>query len=1079
MKPTLLLIVKFITYLKIIIVCFINDLLNNHVLDLIEENNKRALSNNRSSHSSNNNNDKSNSPLLSSNDNDDFDSRARSLPSILGDGPTDIPNVKVSPSGPSFPCLTTPSSNISIIEEEGGGGEKKSHSNELKIGDDDEDTSTIQLHDIDYEDEENDNISIGITDKSAPYKVNALAIINMIMLIMMRYGYHKTSYSNQKINSQSADKMNVVIIPAILTAVDYTICENYPIITRFLKNIVLLEVYGNLTAFNFNTFLKFAVWLVFLSIYLSTIKFNDFAKKTLNNLETHNNFKLFQVSLNGKFVLFRFALFGFLLIFMPLVTLVPLLIILKMIIAIAQVINLRFEKQDDPYHIFKICLTIMTWVCSVTVFGEPSYAKFPSQNIKTFKWFRSKNDVLWASVVFIIKRICLIMACKYFALLALDYKLTLVPIEEASDDMNLHFLKTPINLFKNKDENENENEKVIAKCDFIESNKIDSEFDDEEGGDVRSQSNMGVKQDDFSAVVFLTNKRLIKWTNDGYRNVTRDTFKKFSWNFFMKKFYGRELEIKELFNFKEFDINLDHGFFNIGEEEEDEDEIDLIKKTECNLLISSCKKQFAWIHYAAKNSILKMVYFDLTSDQPSIKQFDFNDLVISDIAENYFFQEGPLGQDPAQAFVIVLKSAEIIEINLIKESVSRKKLPLVQNIDHWIRLKTDRLAERCIIYDTSKKYIGHYVKFRGWKILPFPMDTSQLGSNHNNNINKKKHSLASVKMGQSKSMMINGGSGMMNNSSSKFFKMAPMLHQNSEPLTRLNPMVGNNIKKETILKIDSLEHLGFICQVSDGDSNCDMQKNSIAKWNIKLIECSSGKIMKTFSIDSKNVILDSIRITHERDLKFCGFCGFLSCKKIHLHYLVKQEKQHNSDIPLLNDTSDYKLVVLDLVNNRVKNVKKQRICFRIERDEREVRCYGLNNSVEFKKIYKLNNCIGEPIFNSFNDEYCFIEASKKKNECIKDCNSLNRHFVKINLETLGNMVYLPIDKCSDMNINHLESFDNFKYNIPKPSTDEEIRRTDLQELENDIKEIGKNNKSLALKLKYLYNPADGSICYYY
>lgn len=1028
MATPLLFITKLITYLKIINVCFINELLDYHVIDLIYENSSRSLSNRSSNRSKNAITNKSDTLDIL-----EEDERTRSIPVLLGDHNHTISDCRVSPRGPTFPPLITVSSQIT-------GDKEKEKENPLSVAEEDNESSFLLQDD----EKSQKAISDSLNTKRSGYKVNLLAAICMMLLLMMRIGYQQSSTSNLMRGVRNSDGLNKVILPATLTAADYTVCETYPVVTRFLMNIMLLEVYANLTSFNFNLALKFTVWLSFLAIHISTMKFNKFAIRTLNNLETHDNFKLFQVSLNNNLVIFRILVFAFLGIYMPLLTLIPLILLIKMIISIVQVINLRFEKQDDPYHLFKVFLTIMTWICSITVFGPPSSEKSQLQMI-FYNKFGFKNHTLWFNLIFVIKRFCLIMACKYFALLTFDYKLTLVPLPAIPDVLNLHIFRQPISLFgssKYRDEH------ILAKCFFIETVKVE---DEEEIKNAEGK--------DFSAVVFLTNKRLVKWTNDGYSNVTRDTFSNFSWPFFKKNFLGRELEVTELLNFNHHLIDLKHGGFpeKLGKEN-----IDLFTERESRLIVSFCKRQFSWIHYINETSF-KVTYFDIESELSTIKQFDFNDIQMDDIVTCYFFQEGPLGQDPAQYLIFILKSAEVIEINLASQKVTKRKLNLLQKVDHWVRLKTDRIAERCVIYDGGKKYIGHYVKFRGWKILPFPMDASQVISSKN-----VVPTMGGSKMSASKSMMSNFGgtkTGMIAGGSK--FKMTPMLHQTSDPLTRMDSRTEDSSKREIILKIDTLEHLGFICEVGE---NSESKKSET--WFVKLIECASGKVMKTFIINNKNVLLDSIKISHERNLQFCGFCGFLSCKKLHLHYLVTNGTKNNKG------HVNYQLVVYDLINNRVNNVKKQRICFRNERDDREVRCYGLNKSVEFKMVYKLINAVSKPVYNPYNDEYCYVKFENKEKRCLKESGCESHIFLKISLAHLGKAIQIPIDR-SNNNLEALVPFNGFRYTIPKPSTDEEIRRTDLLELENDVKEIDKKGSSEILNLKYLYNTADDCIFYYY
>ncbi|XBW37577.1 hypothetical protein QEN19_003158 [Hanseniaspora menglaensis] len=990
--------IKFLTYFKIVKVCFINDLLENHVLNLIDENNKRSLSNREATRESIKNK-RTFSSRSHTFDSIVDDERERSIPMMLGEQLQSLSDIKVSPNGPSFPSMMNLSDQMN-----------KEDSIDERFKEEEENYLLIKHM------EENFDVNKS-GGKNAGNKINILALFNVILLLMIRYGNYESNTKNFNKGIFKHDRLNIVILPAILSALDYTICQNYTILAKFLKNIMLLEVYANLTCFNFNIPLKFAVWLFFLIVYISSLKYNEFAKKTLNNLQSHINFKIFQLNLDFKDLIIKISPFASLCVYMPLTTLIPLVIILQMISTMGQVVNMRFKKQDDPYHLFKIFLTTMTWLCSITVFGESKYVFLVDDK---HSWLSSTKNFFRLNIIFFIKRICLVMACKYFALIVVDYKLTLVPLKITPDDITLHKMSVPLKLFE---KNKIKNEKIIAKCNFIESVAVET----------NSNDIIGNKTEDFTTVVFFTNKRLVKWSIDSYREVDNETFTMVSWNFFKENFQSRALEITDLMNFRDLkdELGLNSHKFDIDTE-----------YTE--LLVSNSKNQFMCLYNNDCGKSVSLIYFDIQSETRNIKQFELDNISREEIVAKYFFLEGSLGTDPAQSFLVVTKLAESIEINLTSGRIIKKKLNVVQNVDNWVKLKTNRVTDRCIIYDSLSKYIGQYVKFRGWKILPFPTELSQ--------------NITSYGMKGSKSML--GGMAL---GTSKF-KMAPMTQQRSEPLSRMKPNELIDNHAETIIKITALEHLGYIYQITETIND----KN---KWLVRLIECTSGKIMKEIKIENKDVILSSIKMSHERELKFCGFCGFLSCKKLQLHYLVKQKSKLNKN------TVDYNMVVIGLINNKARNIKRQRICFRVERDNRDVRCYGLNNTVEFKKVYKIKNTFNAPVYNPFANEYCVVRYSDQIGTNRKNDGYGKKEFLKVNLGTLGKMIHLPIDaRNTDY---QLVPFDNFKYSIPKPATDQEIRKSDLQELENDTKDVKKNIPTSVLKLKYLYNPSDDSIAYYY
>lgn len=106
MKNFILLLTKFSTYFKMIIVCFINNLVDKHIIDVLNE--SRTLSKVNMSRSNNTSQAESfhsekrdfSFPLI---DMDTEDLRSRSLPHILGD-PL-VSDIKVLPSGPKFPAI--------------------------------------------------------------------------------------------------------------------------------------------------------------------------------------------------------------------------------------------------------------------------------------------------------------------------------------------------------------------------------------------------------------------------------------------------------------------------------------------------------------------------------------------------------------------------------------------------------------------------------------------------------------------------------------------------------------------------------------------------------------------------------------------------------------------------------------------------------------------------------------------------------------------------------------------------------------------------------------------------------------
>lgn len=255
-----------------------------------------------------------------------------------------------------------------------------------------------------------------------------------------------------------------------------------------------------------------------------------------------------------------------------------------------------------------------------------------------------------------------------------------------------------------------------------------------------------------------------------------------------------------------------------------------------------------------------------------------------------------------------------------------------------------------------------------------------------------------------------------------------------------------------------MEHLGFIYEIVENETEYKH------KWVIRLLDCITGKRIKQFEINKKNVDLDSIRITHEKDLKFCGFCGFLSCKKLHLHYMEANP-----------NTKETSLNIIVLINGRVKNMKKQRICFRTERDSRDIRCHGIQEMSEVVKKIKIPEKNADLIYNSYEDSYVFFSKKNKSK------------FFKVNLD-LFKVSSIPYTFESHVfGKDQVIGFDNFKYNIPKAIADEEIRRKDLKELENDKEELmyeedGIKKRRLLKdenkRIRYLYDIKENRIYYY-
>lgn len=230
------------------------------------------------------------------------------------------------------------------------------------------------------------------------------------------------------------DRLNVVVIPAVLTMIDYTVCSDYLTSSKFLKNLTLLEVYHNLNSLDYNLKLKMAVWLTANLAFVMNLKFNKFVLRTINGLESYDIFRLFQVTLNNKLVYFRLIIFYSLYRIIPLGTLLPLIVLMKMMMALTQIMNLRFVQQKDPYNLFKISMTCLVWLVSCVAFGQA----------KSYEYLLSKRS----NLVYMFKRLCVLMACKYYAILVFDYKLTLIPLSAYMHENKLNMLKKPLFLFK-------------------------------------------------------------------------------------------------------------------------------------------------------------------------------------------------------------------------------------------------------------------------------------------------------------------------------------------------------------------------------------------------------------------------------------------------------------------------------------------------------------------------------------------------------------------------------------------------------------------------------------------------------
>lgn len=1062
MKNVILLLTKLSTYLKMTMVCFINNLVDKHIIDVLNE--SRTLSKVNMSRSNNTSQAESfhsekrefSFPIV---DVEKEDIRSRSLPHILGD-PL-VSDIKVSPSGPAFPA---------ILEE------PEMQTNEVVEA---YKKKKFLFTKFDFK-----TFIVDNTKLSASMKILIYTILAFCITLLLRLSYIHTSLKNciptftstkassfndlskldiikYLVSSKSSplldniqdtcstdhihrDRLNVVVIPAVLTMIDYTVCSDYLTSSKFLKNLTLLEVYHNLNSLDYNLKLKMAVWLTANLAFVMNLKFNKFVLRTINGLESYDIFRLFQVTLNNKLVYFRLIIFYSLYRIIPLGTLLPLIVLMKMMMALTQIMNLRFVQQEDPYNLFKISMTCLVWLVSCVAFGQA----------KSYEYLLSKRS----NLVYMFKRLCVLMACKYYAILVFDYKLTLIPLSAYMHENKLNMLKKPLFLFKPmvltllsadvdfkalkikfltffKTGSSNfSKETIIAKCLYVET---------VENIRTSSKDELGLDEviDDFATVVYLTNKRLVKWTNNGYTQINNDSFQRLSWDFFINKFYGRSLETEVLIDFKAITIDDDSTDINtlppIGVSEGKGIKTD-------KLIMSGDKNKFCLIYPTSEeDKTMNLLLMDVSNK--SFKTITLNDYYIDDVVDCYYFQEGPLGTDSANSILVVTRSAEIIEVDLYSFRKTVKKLNLLAKIDHWERLKTDRMAERSIIHDTKRKYIGQYVRFRGWKILPFPVE---LESNKtvNNVMMKKGNSMSLVNKST-------GGSMMMNK-----FKMFPMVQQVSDPLSSRGHNTVNNKDCEIILKVKTLEHLGFIYEIVENETEYKH------KWVIRLLDCITGKKIKQFEINKKNVDLDSIRITHEKDLKFCGFCGFLSCKKLHLHYMEAN--------PNTRETS---LNIIVLINGRVKNMKKQRICFRTERDSRDIRCHGIQEMSEVVKKIKIPEKNADLIYNSYEDSYVFFSKKSKSK------------FFKVNLD-LFKVSSIPYTFESHVfGKDQVIGFDNFKYNIPKAIADEEIRRKDLKELENDKEELmyeedGIKKRRLVKdenkRIRYLYDIKENRIYYY-
>lgn len=1061
MKNFILLLTKFSTYFKMIIVCFINNLVDKHIIDVLNE--SRTLSKVNMSRSNNTSQAESfhsekrdfSFPLI---DMDTEDLRSRSLPHILGD-PL-VSDIKVLPSGPKFPAILEEPE----LEENGVVTNYKKKKFILKRFD----FKTI------------------IIDKkrlSAKMKILVYTILAFSITLLLRVSYIQTSLNNceDKFNSlknnkslrnlskrdiigyflfakssslnnfeemcsvghMHKDRLNVIVVPAILTMIDYTICSDYPTSSKFLKNLTLLEVYHNLNSLDNNLKLKMFIWLIANFAFVMNLKYNQFVLRTINGLESYDIFRLFQVTLNNNLVYLRLITFYSMYRIIPIGTLLPLALLMKMMMALTQIINLRFVQQKDPYNVFKLSMTALVWLVSCVAFGQA----------KSYESLLNPKS----NLVYIFKRLCVLMACKYYAILVFDYKLTLIRLDAYLHENRLNLLRKPLFLFKpvllsvlnaevnlnfiiNKTRNLLKNgcfishdEYIIAKCLYIETFQ-----------NIRQPSRDELRQDevidDFATVVYLTNKRLVKWTNNGYTQINNDSFQKLSWDFFVNKFYGRSLEIEELIEFGKEENVEEAGFMN---ELNPKDTFYVENKFKGKLIASGDKNKYCFIHPTSKdNDSVNLFLLDVASKK--FKNVLLEEYLIADIIDCYYFQEGPLGIDSANSLLVVTRSAEIIEVDLYSYRITKKKLNLLNKIDNWKRLKTDRMAERSIIYDTNRKYIGQYVRFRGWKVLPFPVELNTM--NTMNNVMMKK--------GSSMNIINNAGTSapMM-----KKFKMFPMIQQTSDPTSSMSQHVADANSNDIILKVKTLEHLGLIYEIIENEMK---YKN---KWVIRILDCITGKKIKQFEIPNKHVDINSLRIAHEKDLKFCGFCGFLSCKKLHLHYLVRNP--NNKEITLN---------IIVLINGRVKNMKKQRICFRTERDSRDVRCHGINEMDEVYKKIKIPEREVEMIYNKYEDGYVYF-SKKNKNK-----------FYKINLD-LFKVSSIPYSfENHGFENERIVGFDNFKYNIPKAITDEEIRKNDLRELENDKEDLlfeDEMKKKRMVRdefkrLRYLYDTKENRMYYY-
>lgn len=111
----------------------------------------------------------------------------------------------------------------------------------------------------------------------------------------------------------------------------------------------------------------------------------------------------------------------------------------------------------------------------------------------------------------------------------------------------------------------------------------------------------------------------------------------------------------------------------------------------------------------------------------------------------------------------------------------------------------------------------------------------------------------------------------------------------------------------------------------------------------ELIDVQTGTLMKTFKIDQRYCFDDSLQIYKDVMPTFCKFCGSASIKKLCLTYNIKVSIPNTTkDDPSFSEQKV--LMKTHIFKTNKKN--KKLICLRVERDPREIRCFGLESVSE-------------------------------------------------------------------------------------------------------------------------------------